>query len=214
MLSNIYLNVSKTLSHSRANGPGVRAVIWVQGCTIGCAGCYSQSTHPHRKVDLIDPIELAKWVCSIEGIEGVTLSGGEPFEQSEAVAELLRSVKEIRPELSFFLFTGYEHTFLQQSTNNHVQTVLEVADMLSSGPFVAELYELNLLWRGSSNQQLVYLSDRYSEDNEPAWTSTSPVEEIYMHNQRLEYTGFKGKRGLIYKHLKKLNQKDDIAPTN
>jgi anaerobic ribonucleoside-triphosphate reductase activating protein len=213
MSSNIYLNVSKTLSHSRANGPGVRAVIWVQGCTIGCDGCYSLSTHPHRKVHLVDPVELAKWVCSIEDIEGVTLSGGEPFEQSEAVAELLRYVKAIRPELSFFLFTGYEFTVLQQSTNNHVQAVLEIADMLSSGPFVAKLYEINLLWRGSSNQQLVYLSGRYSADNEPAWCSDSPVEEIYMQNQRLEYTGFKGKNGPIYNHLKKLNLNDDIAPT-
>jgi anaerobic ribonucleoside-triphosphate reductase activating protein len=213
MSSNIYFNVSKTLMHSRANGPGVRAVIWVQGCTIGCDGCYSLSTHPHRKVNLVNPIELAKGVCSIEGIEGITLSGGEPFEQSEAVAEFLRSVKEIRPELSIFIFTGHEVSFLQQSTNNHVQTVLGIADMLSSGPFVAELYDINLLWRGSSNQQLVYLSDRYSVDNEPAWSSTSPVEEIHMHTQRLEYTGFKGKNGLIYNHLKKMDLNEDIAQT-
>ena len=73
MSSNTYLNISKTLSYSRANGPGTRAVIWVQGCTIGCDGCYSQSTHPHRKIHLVDPLELAKWVCSIDGIEGVFL---------------------------------------------------------------------------------------------------------------------------------------------
>ena len=213
MSSNIYLNVSKTLSHSRANGPGVRAVIWVQGCTIGCDGCYSQSTHPHRKVHLVDPVELAKWVCSIEDIEGITLSGGEPFEQSEAVAELVCSVKQIRPELSFFLFTGYEVTFLQQSTNNHVQAVLGITDMLSSGPFVADLYDADLLWRGSSNQYLSYLSSRYSVDNEPAWSSASPVEEIHIHTQGLEYTGFKGKSGPIYNHLKKLNLNDEITPT-
>ena len=95
MSSNTYLNISKTLSHSRANGPGTRAVIWVQGCTIGCDGCYSQSTHPHRKIHLVDPLVLAKWVCSIEGIEGVTISGGEPFEQSEALVKFLLCVKEL-----------------------------------------------------------------------------------------------------------------------
>ena len=204
MSSNTYLNVSKTLSYSRANGPGARAVIWVQGCTIGCEGCYSQSTHPHRKVQVIDSLELAKWVCSIDGIEGVTISGGEPFEQSAAVAKFLLSVKQIRPELSFFLFTGYEITYLQQSTNKSVQTILEIADILSSGPFVAELYESDLLWRGSSNQQLSYLSARYSPEDEEEWSLTSPIEEVFMHNHGYEYTGFKGRDGPIFNHLKKL----------
>ena len=158
MSSNTYLNVSKTLSYSRANGPGARAVIWVQGCTIGCEGCYSQSTHPHRKVQVIDSLELAKWVCSIDGIEGVTISGGEPFEQSAAVAKFLLSVKQIRPELGFFLFTGYEITYLHQSTNKSVQTILEIADMLSSGPFVAELYESDLRWHQTGRNWVNSLS--------------------------------------------------------
>ena len=204
MSSNTFLNISKTLSNSRANGPGTRAVIWVQGCTIGCEGCYSQSTHPHRKVQIVDPLELAKWVCSIDGIEGVTISGGEPFEQSGAVAKFLLRVKQIRPELSFFLFTGYEINYLQQSTNKSVQTILQIVDMLSSGPFVAKLHQSDLLWRGSSNQQLSYLSARYSPEDEEEWSLTSPIEEIFMHKHGYEYTGFKGRDGPIFNHLKKL----------
>ena len=204
MSSNTYLNISKTLSHSCANGPGTRAVIWVQGCTIGCDGCYSQSTHPHRKIHVVDPLDLAKWVCSIDGIGGVTISGGEPFEQSEALAKFLLTVKQNRPELSSFLFTGYEINFLQQSTNKSIQNILEIVDMLSSGPFVAELYESDLLWRGSSNQQLSYLSARYSPEDEEEWSLISPIEEVFMHNHGYEYTGFKGRDGPIFNHLKKL----------
>ena len=205
MTSDIYLNVAKTLSHSRANGPGVRAVIWVQGCTIGCDGCYSQSTHPHQKMHVVNPLDLAKWVCSLDGIEGVTISGGEPFEQSEAIANFLLSVKQIRPELSFFVFTGYELNYLQQSTNISVETILGIIDILSSGPFVAELYDPVLLWRGSSNQQLSYLSARYSLEDESEWSLNSPIEEVFMHNLGFEYTGFKGRDGPIFNHLRKLN---------
>ena len=96
MTSDIHLNVAKTLSHSRANGPGVRAVIWVQGCTIGCPGCYNAFTHPHEKRTLVTPDTIAEWVSSLEAIEGVSFSGGEPFEQAKAVRKpLLRFEKKI-----------------------------------------------------------------------------------------------------------------------
>ncbi len=210
MTADVHLNVAKTLSHSRANGPGVRAVIWVQGCTIGCKGCYSGSTHPHKKLNLVPPAELSAWVANIDGIEGITLSGGEPFEQAEAVAELLNCLKAIRPDLSIFLFSGYEHDSLAQSTNPNIKEVMALTDMLSSGPFIAELYDENLLWRGSSNQQLVYISDRYAGTEEPDWIKTSPIEEIHMNATSLEYTGFKGKGGHIYKHLRNYSMRNGI----
>jgi len=206
----VYLNVAKTLSHSRANGPGVRAVIWVQGCTIGCKGCYSGSTHPHKKVNLVPPYELATWVANIDGIEGITLSGGEPFEQAEAVLQLLSGIKALRPELSIFLFSGYEHDFLAQSSDPNIKQVMEQIDMLSSGPFISELYDEALLWRGSSNQELVYISDRHDPSEEVGWRKTSPIEEISMNSTSLEYTGFKGKNGHLFKHLRKAGTEDKI----
>ena len=210
MTTEVYLNVAKTLSHSRANGPGVRAVIWVQGCTIGCKGCYSGSTHAHKKVNLVPPVELATWIASIKGIEGITLSGGEPFEQAEAVAELLTCLKAMRPNLSTFLFSGYEHDSLAQSTNPIIRKVMVLTDMLSSGPFISKLYDEKLLWRGSSNQQLVYISDRYASTEELDWIKNSPIEEISMNATSLEYTGFKGKGGHIYKHLRNYSMQNKI----
>jgi anaerobic ribonucleoside-triphosphate reductase activating protein len=204
LTAGVYLNVAKTLSHSRANGPGVRAVIWVQGCTIGCKGCYSGFTHPHKKVNLMSPAELATWVANIGGIEGITLSGGEPFEQAEAVAELLNCIKTIRPDLSIFLFSGYEYEFLTQSTNPNIKQIMTQIDILSSGPFISELYDEYLLWKGSSNQELAYISERYDRSNEYRWIKTSPIEEINMNATSLEYTGFKGKGGDLYKHLRNL----------
>ena len=202
LTENLYLNVTKTLSHSRANGPGVRAVIWVQGCTVGCDGCYSKSTHPHKRVNLIPPAELVSWITSINGIEGITLSGGEPFEQAEAVEVLITHLKIMRPDLSVFLFSGYEYDALVASSNPHVGRLIELSDMVCCGPFVSKLYDVTLLWRGSSNQQLVYLSDRYSPSQEALWIESSPVKEIKMNATSLEYTGFKGKDGPLYRHLR------------
>ena len=83
----LLLNVASTMARSRANGPGIRAVVWVQGCTIGCSGCYNEFTHPHKIESLYTPSEVAKWILSIDGIDGVTFSGGEPFEQAKAVLQ-------------------------------------------------------------------------------------------------------------------------------
>ena len=205
MSDDVYLNISKTLSRSRANGPGSRGVIWVQGCTIGCDGCYSLSTHPHRKVNIVPPEELALWICSLNGIEGVTISGGEPFEQAQGVSIMLQYIRTNRPDLSVFVFTGYEVEFLQESTDIHVQSLLKQVDLLCCGPFVPEEFNIDLLWRGSSNQRLIYLSNRYTPDEERVWASDSPVEEVLMADSSMEYTGFKGTTGLIYNHLRKLN---------
>jgi anaerobic ribonucleoside-triphosphate reductase activating protein len=200
----VYLNVAKTLSHSRANGPGVRAVVWVQGCTIGCDGCYSPHSHPHKRVNLVDPEDLAAWICDLEGIEGVTVSGGEPFEQADGVLALVNAVRLKRPDLTWFLFTGFTHDALKASAHQAVQTLLESADMLSSGPFVPEKHEDGLLWRGSVNQVLVYLTNRYTQDQEYEWSLESPVEEMLLHHNRLEYTGFKAKNGVLYNTLRAL----------
>jgi len=189
------LNVSGTLARSRANGPGTRAVIWVQGCTIGCKGCFSPSTHQHDANSLIEPTVLAEWVSSIEGIEGVTVSGGEPFEQSAAVAEFLDCIRNQNPDLSVFVYSGYTYEKLQSSKDEYVQNLLEQIDLLCAGPFVQSLASESLLWRGSSNQELVYLSDFYDNSMESEWLQQSPIEEYHLDGKVSIHTGFNGKSG-------------------
>ena len=189
------LNVSGTLARSRANGPGTRAVIWVQGCTIGCKGCFSSSTHQHNANNLIEPTVLAEWVSSIEGIEGVTISGGEPFEQSTAVAEFLGCIRDHNPDLSVFVYSGYTYDKLQNSKDESVQNLLEHIDLLCAGPYVQSLASESLLWRGSSNQELAYLSDFYDNSMESDWLQQSPVEEYHLDGKVLIHTGFNGKSG-------------------
>lgn len=199
MTSDIYLNVAKTLSHSRANGPGVRAVIWVQGCTIGCPGCYNAFTHPHEKRTLATPETIAEWVSGLEGIEGVSFSGGEPFEQAKAVRETIVAIREKELHLTFFAYSGFDAEVLQQSKDEEVAGLLSELDMLSAGPYVHSKRQTDLLWRGSSNQKLHYLTRAYTEEQELEWKLTSPVEEFQFDGEIIHFTGFEGRGSNILK---------------
>jgi len=186
-----------------ANGPGQRAVIWVQGCTIGCPGCYNAFTHPHKIETLASPEKLAEWINSIDDIEGITFSGGEPFEQAEAVAQVIEMVNSNRENpLSVFIFTGFDSEELLTSKTPAVQRLISLTDMMSAGPFVLEELDANLLWRGSTNQQLVYLSNRYSPSDEERWLLESPVEELVLSNDAIQRTGFSGPGGQLAKAIR------------
>ena len=207
-MSEIFLNVSSTMSRSRANGPGVRAVIWVQGCTIGCRGCYSASTHPHEASSLHRPSEIAEWLQSIPNIEGVTFSGGEPFEQAAAVLETINSIREnIGSDLSVFVYTGYEIEFLRKSNDKNVHDLLEAIDILSAGPFDAKLRDETLLWRGSSNQSLHFLSNRYNAFQIEEWSKISPLEEITLRTDSIDFTGFVGPKSKVLKAAEQIASK-------
>ena len=199
-MSEIFLNVSSTMSRSRANGPGVRAVIWVQGCTIGCRGCYSASTHPHEASSLHRPSEIAEWLQSIPNIEGVTFSGGEPFEQAAAVLETINSIREnMGSDFSVFVYTGYEIEFLRKSNDKNVHDLLNAIDILSAGPFDYKLRDETLLWRGSSNQSLHFLSNRYNAFQIEEWSKISPLEEITLRSDSIDFTGFVGPKSKMLK---------------
>lgn len=204
-MSDVLLNVSATVSRSRANGPGLRAVVWVQGCTIGCAGCYSSATHPHAAASLIRPSEISEWILSIPDIEGITFSGGEPFEQAAAVLETIRAIKEEKgPDFSVFVFTGLELEVLQRSEDDNVLTLLQYIDILSAGPYDYKLRDQKLLWRGSRNQSLHFLTQRYPSANIDDWIFQSPLEEITLTSDLINFTGFVGPKSKMLRAVEKI----------
>ena len=97
------------MAASRANGPGLRAVVWFQGCTLNCRNCFNESTHLFEGHH-IPPSEVAQAVLqatAAEPIEGVTFSGGEPMQQAADLVELIEELRNRGSRLSFGLFTGY-----------------------------------------------------------------------------------------------------------
>jgi len=157
---NSLLNVHAVIPSSCANGPGVRAVVWTQGCSMQCPGCRNPLTHSHEPRTLVEPDQLAEAIAAIPGVEGLTVSGGEPFEQAPAVARLCRVVRE--SGLSVMVFTGWTYESIYRSKDKAVRRLLGQVDILVDGPFIQELTDPKLRWRGSSNQTVRFLTDRYS----------------------------------------------------
>jgi len=154
------LNIARWLRRSAVNGPGERFVLWVQGCSIRCPGCCNPdtwSTAPRRAVTVR---RLLREILTSPEIEGVTLTGGEPFEQPEPLASLAGEVQAMG--LSMFVNTGCE---LDELVSPAQQRLLEMSDVVVSGPYRQELDRPGLPWQGSSNQRVVFLSDRYGPDD-------------------------------------------------
>jgi anaerobic ribonucleoside-triphosphate reductase activating protein len=150
------LRIHATHPHTRGEGPGERFAIWVQGCSIRCPGCCNPEmldTHGGASVPVDD---LAREAIE-SGCEGVSLLGGEPFDQAHACGELARMIQDAG--LGVMTFTGYEYQHLLNRSD--AALLLENTDLLKAGPYRQELHARDLPWAGSANQRLNHLSPRY-----------------------------------------------------
>lgn len=171
------INMAAFLPVSRSNGPGRRAVVWVQGCGRNCSGCFNQDMRSFADKQLIAPGELAKRILAIEGIEGVTFSGGEPFGQAEVLAELAEQLRVCG--LNIMIFTGYTFGELSTGSNPAWQRLLTVTDLLVAGPYEQDLPSQDYL-RASVNQQLVFLTDRLIQHPDVVGNNRGQITEVIV----------------------------------
>jgi anaerobic ribonucleoside-triphosphate reductase activating protein len=161
------LRVHAIEPRSRANGPGARFVVWLQGCTLGCPGCFNPTTHDPLGGDERDVAELAAQIP--DDVEGLTLSGGEPLQQAEGAAALLDAARA--RGLSTLAFSGYSIDEIRALPGG--PAVLSRLDVLIDGRYVAgERLATGL--RGSANQRIQLLTPRYTL----AEIEATPVAEI------------------------------------
>jgi len=158
---------------SRANGPGLRAVLWVQGCTLGCPGCFNPETHTKAAGENWPISFVIDKILAEQGdIEGVTISGGEPLQQRPALEVLLSRIKR-ETSLSVVLFSGY--TWLEIQKMRQIERLLSNVDVLLAGRYEASQRIAEAL-TGSANKTIHFLSARYSiKDLQPV-----PVAEIIL----------------------------------
>ncbi len=182
----IRLNVAAVARSSRVNGPGLRAVVWVQGCTIGCPECFNPETHAHAPRRLVEPGALAGELCAAPGLDGITLSGGEPFEQAAACARVAEIVRA--RGLSVMVFTGYPYGLLTTTENAEVQRFLGAIDLLVSGPWVRARAIAPVSWRASANQEFRVLTDRGRLAL--AEPSRAPCVEASSDGRTVSWSGF------------------------
>jgi anaerobic ribonucleoside-triphosphate reductase activating protein len=151
------LNLAGFLPRSEVNGPGSRAVVWVQGCPIRCRGCFNEAYWPFSPVNLVTADELAARITALPDIDGVTFSGGEPFAQAGALALLGDRVKEAG--LTLVTYTGFTQDQILQRRQPSWIHLMGITDLLIAGPYIESL-ACTGVYRGSSNQQIIPLSER------------------------------------------------------
>ena len=154
---------------SRANGPGVRFVVWFQGCTLGCPGCFNPATHTPGPPSTLDDVIAAMTAAAAAGATGLSLSGGEPLQQPDAACALLDAARGLG--LSTLAFSGYTLDEIRALPGG--SDVLARLDVLIDGRYVAG-DRLATGLRGSANQRIQLLTDRYVR----ADVETTPVAEI------------------------------------
>lgn len=175
------------VAHSRVNGPGVRAVVYVQGCNLGCSGCWNPATHafsgPMREVeDVADQIARA---YQVQPIDGVTFSGGEPMQQAQDLLALMQMLRRARPEISIGMYSGYAESELDGGRFPFWRDIKKNLDFAVLGRFVAARPS-RLPLRTSANQSLRLFSDRYRTEH------FTPLEfEVHIESKGLtQITGF------------------------
>lgn len=169
---NELLNISAILERCHICGPGERFVIWVQGCKIRCKGCWNQEMQSFATKHLVRVDDLVERIKSTQGIEGVTLVGGEPLDQSKPLLRLVNSLKG--SGLTVMLYTGYEEEGILDGDS---RALVDLADIVVSGPYVEEKRDLFSQWRGSLNQKVAF-KNRYSERTSE---SLERINEVEVH---------------------------------
>jgi len=147
---------------SQANGPGRRAVLWLQGCSLGCSGCFNPDTHSLEGGTRYAVHEVFDQVMRAGAdIEGVTLSGGEPLQQFKGVLELVTRIRR-QTSLSMIVFTGYQFEEVQRMPKSGL--FLSHIDVLIAGRYDAT-QRLGHGLLGSANKTLHFMTNRYGPDS-------------------------------------------------
>ncbi|BAZ10657.1 anaerobic ribonucleoside-triphosphate reductase activating protein [Calothrix sp. NIES-4071] len=179
----LLLNIASWLPRSRANGPGTRMVIWLQGCPFRCPSCQNPDYLQYQAKH----IKTVDWVWEvyqqIPNLTGISFSGGEPFAQAVALAELAYRVRVHGGNV--VCWSGYQLSQLQQNNIPGAAHLLDEIDLLVDGLFIKEK-AANLPLRGSSNQRLHFLSERITPDD----LITIPRQEWTLTPSKYMYTGF------------------------
>lgn len=143
-------------------GPGRRAVLWVQGCPFRCDECVVPELLPFAGGDVRSVAEVVDFVLDAPDLDGVTLSGGEPFSQAAALIRVIDGVADSRPGLSVMSYTGHTLGWLQRHGSSAQRGLLDRLDILVDGPYVPARHT-DLRWRGSDNQRVHLLTPRVAD---------------------------------------------------
>jgi len=188
------LKLAGFLARSSVNGPGIRAVVWVQGCPLRCNGCFNPEFLPFSNGHPIEVRNLATMILAIDNIDGVTFSGGEPFAQAAPLAELGAMLRQAG--LSVVIFTGFTWDQITAKNRPAWRNLLSVTDILIAGPYNHERYSGHV---GSTGKHVIHLCEGRPlfgpvGDSLMNQGARDEIEFTILPDGRMIVTGFPGSR--------------------
>lgn len=155
MLIDKKIRLAAILNESLVNGPGIRRVLFSQGCSHNCEGCFSPHTHSYTDGVLIDMDEIIEDIRNNPMLRGVTFSGGDPWEQADKFAYIARTVKSFG--LNVWCYTGYTFEYILENLNKRKgwHDLLNSIDVLIDGKYEVSRANARIRYRGSSNQRII-----------------------------------------------------------
>ena len=155
------MNYGQIRKYDIANGPGIRTSIFVTGCSLNCKNCFNKD---YQNPSFGNPWtekedELLISYLSDPNVAGLTILGGEPFENAQGLISLL---KKIKTNKSIWIYSGYTYDYLIK--NDDTLELLKLVDVLVDGPFIESMKDLNLYFRGSRNQRIIDVKESLLND--------------------------------------------------
>ena len=181
--------IARILSPVHSLGPGERVCVWTQGCNKRCRGCISPELQPFtgKQIDESVLANLIIQVAQKDNCKGITISGGDPFEQPKSLLKLLKILHDKVNDI--LVYTGFELADIQSgSLGIDAKTCLEYLDVLIDGKYVDELNQNDCVLRGSTNQTIHFINEGlaplYAE-----YMKQGRILESFVHDQTTIVTG-------------------------
>lgn len=193
--------IHSKMDSSSVNGPGNRAVLWFQGCSLACKGCWNPETHAFHEKNRISIGEIQDWLKGLTDIDGITFSGGEPLQQAPYLYVLSAWIKENLPNLTIGIYTGYSKKELengsfkwksaddadwQRGSKQLWTAIKEHIDFAVTGRYVESMACHDEPLRGSRNQEVLFFTDKYSDND----LSPQIAEVTISDDSLVQITGF------------------------
>lgn len=168
------IRIAGIIRESIVDGPGIRFVIFCQGCPHNCEGCHNPDSHDFNGGYDCSTDKILEEIDKNPLLKGVTFSGGEPMCKTREFAYLAEEIK--KRNLDITVFTGYVYEELIKREDPYTRKLLDNTDLLIDGPYVKEKRDLTLIFRGSSNQRIIDM-------NKTREAGEVVLEEEYMSKE-------------------------------
>ena len=196
------VSISHYVLETKVLGPYTRSAMWVHGCCFNCEGCIAEEMNKATP-DIVGIDDLIGIFSGVESCEGITISGGEPFLQAGSLSQLVRGIRA-RRDYGVIVYSGFTLEELKSRNDRETNGFLDQIDVLIDGRYQSSLDD-GMPFRGSSNQRILLLTDRYANVYEDYYLKPTKRDiEIRVEQDKVYMVGVPSKNGLkTWKDLKK-----------